>query len=138
MKTPKFSIWYNDGTVVHGGGEDDELVPMYFSKKWLEAPADGVCQIDREDKRGTASLREWEFYFMLPANFHGEGTIGGSNKLGPFLRQAAMPYSLVKFGGWTSYENFNAIRKKSREAVRAKEHLIPVEVKDREREEDFD
>lgn len=132
----KFIIYYNDGTTVEGGDEDDELVPIYFSRKWLEAPSDGVTMIDREDPRGVISLKEWEFYFQLPDNFHGNGMIGGSNKIGPFLRQAAMPYSLVKFGGWTSHENFTEARRKSRDNVRKKHFLNPNEVTESDRVEE--
>ena len=129
-------IYYNDGSEVLIGGDDDELVPVYFSKKWLEAPADGVCQVDKVDERGVISLKEWEFYFQMPDNFHGKGNIGGSNKIGPFLRQSCMPYSLVKFGGWTSFENYQNVRKKSREYVRNNYFLNRNVVPENERVEE--
>lgn len=132
----KAIIYYNDGSEVLIGGEDDELVPIYFSKKWLEAPADGVAQIDVEKPEGTSSLNEYEFYYQMPFHFHGEGTIGASNKIGPFLRQSCMPYSLVKFGGWTNNANYQAIKKRARDVSRKR--LIPVVVKQREQEEASD
>lgn len=106
----KFSIYYNDGTIVHGGGEEDELVPVYFSRKWLEAPSDGVCHINIEHSQiGRATLKQQEYYFMLPDNSHGNGYIGGSMKIGPYLRQAHNLGSLVKFGGWTDERNYRKI-----------------------------
>lgn len=111
----KFSIFYNDGTVIHGGGEDDELVPVYFSRKWLEAPADGVCVVNVENSNtGTTAFQESEFYFQMPHNFHGQGDIFASNKIGVFLRQACDVGSLVKFGGWTAFSNYREMAKKAR------------------------
>lgn len=133
MRIPKFSIFYNDGEVVHGGGEDDELVPVYFSKKWLEARSDGVCQVNVEGQKGTVANNQYEFYFQLPINYHGEGFIFGSNKLGPYLRQACSPLSIVKFGGWTSKDNFQEIIAKAR-----KDKWTPQVGTLREQEESYD
>ena len=107
MKIPKFTIVYNNGDVVHGGGEDDEVVMVAFSKKWLEAPSDGVSHVVGEDAGiGRAVLRQHEYYYQLPLNSHGKGSIGGSMKVGPFLRQAIDIGSPVKFGGWTGAATF--------------------------------
>lgn len=106
----KFSIFYNDGTVIHGGGEDDELVPVYFPRKWLEAPSDGVCQINVANEKGTVSINEFDAYFLFPQDSHGEGSIFGANDLGAYLRQMG----LVKYGGWTSRANYREIKKQAR------------------------
>jgi len=114
MEIRKFAIFYNNGDVVYGGGEDDELVPVYFSRKWLEAPSDGVSHINiQNDDVCRATLKEQEYYFYLPHNFHGKGYIGGSLKIGPYLRQAVEIGSLVKFGGWTDTKNYRAIAVKA-------------------------
>ena len=85
---PRFSIYYNNGDVVQGGGEDDEEVTLTFSRKWLEAPSDGVSHIVVEcPTLGRAIRMAYEYYFQLPLNSHGEGDIGGSMKIGPYLRQ---------------------------------------------------
>lgn len=110
----KFAIFYNDGSVVYGGGDDDELVPVMFSRKWLEAPSDGVCHINIEnDDVRRATLKQQEYYFYLPDNYHGKGYIGGSMKIGAFLRQAVDIGSLVKFGGWTDANNYKAIARQA-------------------------
>ena len=106
----RFSIFYNDGTVIHGGGKDEELVPVYFPKSWLEAPSDGVCQINVENEKGTVINNQTDHYFMFPHESHGEGSIFGANDVGAYLRQTG----LVKFGGWTSRKNFQEIKAKAR------------------------
>ena len=131
----RFSIFYNDGTVVHGGGEDDELVPVYFSRKWLEAPSDGVCAVKTDSAHvGGTVFSQSEFYFQLPFNFHGKGDIFSSNKIGAYLRQACDFGSLVKFGGWTTYEGYNEAQIKARKD----EWTRPQTGKVKEPEEDMD
>lgn len=106
----KFAIFYNDGTVIYGGGEDDEAITLTFSRKWLEAPSDGVSHINVEDEViGRQPLKGHEFYYQLPINSHGDGCIGGSMKVGPYLRQIGV----VKFGGWTSSKTFRDIGNKA-------------------------
>ena len=106
----KFSIFYNDGSVVEGGGDDDELVTLTFSKKWLEAPSDGIAVVVSETQStGRTTLRASEFYYQLPENSHGKGCHGSSMKIGPFLRQIG----IAKFGGWTDDENHNDIMAKA-------------------------
>lgn len=114
-KIPKFTIIYNDGTTITGGGDDDEVVAVYLSRKWLEAPADGVSHINVEEPQiGRSTLKEYDYYFMLPVNFHGKGTIGGSNKIGAYLRQSLdLGMSLIKFGGWTTLDNYRALANKA-------------------------
>ena len=79
---------------------------MYFSRKWLEAPNDGVDRIIAEiEYAGRDELRETEYYYQLPINSHGKGSIGSSMKIGPYLRQAVDMGGIVKFGGWTNQYN---------------------------------
>jgi hypothetical protein len=106
---PRFSIYYTNGDVVHGGGEDDEEVTLTFSKKWLSAPNDGVCHIVVEcPDLGRGVRRDQEYYYQLPLNHHGEGDIGCSMKIGPYLRQLCNLGGIVKFGGWTIAKNAHA------------------------------
>ena len=103
----KFAIYYNDGSVVEGGGDDDEEVTLTFSKKWLEAPSDGVAVVVSETSQtGRTTLAASEFYYQLPENTHGKGCHGSSMKVGPYLRQLG----ICKFGGWTDDKNHNDIK----------------------------
>ena len=107
----KFAIYYNDGSVVYGGGDDDEEVTLTFSKKWLEAPSDGISHIVQEDSvTNRQTLFGNEYYYQLPYNSPGEGELGASMKAGAYLRQSG----LVKFGGWTASENFYKIAKRAK------------------------
>ena len=47
MATPRFAVYYADGSVVEGGGPDDELVEVTIrvSRDWLAAPADRVLGV---------------------------------------------------------------------------------------------
>lgn len=125
----KFAIFYNDGSVVYGGGDDDEEVTLTFSRKWLEAPNDGISHINVEDEQiGRLPLKGHEFYYQLPINGHGDGSIGGSMKVGPFLRQLGV----VKFGGWTASLNFRDIANKAHRDT----YIKPSGNRKREPEED--
>ncbi len=107
----KWKIFYNDGTTIEGGGDDDEIVTLQFSKKWLEAPSDGISHIIQQDSvTNRQTLFGNEYYYQLPYNSHGNGELGASMKAGAFLRQSG----LVKFGGWTASENFYEIARKAR------------------------
>jgi hypothetical protein len=118
---PRFTIYYANRPPVDGGGEDDEIVYVAFSKKWLEAPADGVTHVVSEVSNvGRYFHSGQEFYYQLPLDSHGKGEIGSSMKIGPFLRQAVDNGSIVKFGGWTSVNVFQ-----SNAAAAAKSAHVP-------------
>ena len=107
----KFAIYYNNGDVVEGGGDDDEEITLTFSKKWLEAPSDGVAVVVSETTTtGRTTLHANEFYYQLPINGHGLGSNGASMKVGPYLRQLG----IVKFGGWTDDANHDSIKAKAK------------------------
>ena len=107
---PRFSIYYTNGEVVHGGGEDDEEITLTFSRKWLEAPSDGVTHIvgERPDI-GRGLYRDCEYYYQLPLNHHGAGEYGATMKIGAFLRQLSDLGGIVKFGGWTGSSQYQQI-----------------------------
>lgn len=120
----KFIIYYNNGDVVYGGGDADEDVTLTFSKKWLEAPSDGVsCIVYEEYSTGRQILMSNEFFYQLPAEHHGKGAIGGSMKIGPYLRQLTDIGGIVKFGGWTDDQNYDALISK---AMKGDDYLPPV------------
>ena len=111
---PRFSIYYNNGEAVHGGGEDDEEITITFSRKWLEAPNDGVSHIVVEcPDLGRSIRRDSEYYYQLPLNQHGQGDIGCSMKIGPYLRQACDLGGMVKFGGWTSSKQYREMSRRA-------------------------
>lgn len=110
----KFAIYYTNGDVVRGGGEDDEYIDIRVSKAWLEAPADGVAVVIQEnDMIGRSCLYDMEYYYYLPDNSHGKGDIGSSQKIGAYLRQMTDKGGLVKFGGWTHDETFQDVLRKA-------------------------
>lgn len=110
-----FAIFYNNGDVVYGGGEDDEVITLTFSRKWLEAPSDGVSHIISDNgDTGRLTLCDNEYYYQMPYNYHGKGDIGQSNKVGPFLRQLTDLGGIVKFGGWTHNTTFKETAKRAR------------------------
>lgn len=106
----KFTIYYNNGDIVEGGGDDDDIVTLTFSKKWLEAPSDGIAVVVSETSTtGRTTLHANEFYYQLPFNRDGKGSNGASMKIGAFLRQLG----LVKFGGWTDDANHQELKKQA-------------------------
>lgn len=105
----KFAIYYNNGNIVYGGGEEDELVPVYFSRKWLEAPSDGVSHVVIDTELGEQVSKQEDYFIQMPYGEHGDGYVTGTSDLNPFLRQAINHGSFVKFGGWTSAENYRKI-----------------------------
>lgn len=110
----KFAIYYNNGDVVYGGGDDDEEITLTFSKKWLEAPSDGVACVTAENaKTGKVKLFEHDYYYQLPINHHGNGDIGCSMKIGAYIRQLSNQGGIVKIGGWTDISNHNDQMKKA-------------------------
>jgi len=96
---PKFSIIYADGTQYDGGGVDDEVVTLSFSKRWLEAPSGGVQIVLQEnDLTGRNILKDGEYFYMLPLEEPHRGDIGITNKVTPIILQLGT----IKWGGWTS------------------------------------
>jgi hypothetical protein len=133
----KFAIYYNNGDVVYGGGDDDEEVTLTFSKKWLEAPSDGVsCVTVENSNTGRSKLFEHEYYYQLPINHHGDGDVGCSMKLGAFIRQLADQGGIVKCGGWTAAPNHNEQMKKATLDPYIKQGSGTVQVSDEDGRED--
>jgi hypothetical protein len=130
---PRFSIYYTNGEVVHGGGEDDEEITLTFSRKWLEAPSDGIATVIIEDKViGRQQLQQYEYYYHFPVDSHGKGCVGASHKVGMYLRQMTDIGGLVKFGGWTETQHYYDINA----AAYNSKHVPPRTNKLPEHEED--
>lgn len=112
--TPKFAIFYADGTVHEGGGADDEFidVTLRVSRDWLNAPADRVLGIivekphrqvlrsTRKDNSSDGELFGVEWYYPL-----GQGEYGFADDLGAWLRKLG---GVVKRGEYVSSERMAA------------------------------
>jgi hypothetical protein len=106
----KFEIYYHDGTVVTGGGKDDEFVTIKVPRSWVEAPSDGVqCIVVEDEERGAAFLRERDYYMIGDENSHFKGSIMQTKDLGPYLRSMG----LVKYGLWTDSREFQNIKNRA-------------------------
>lgn len=91
---PRGAIFYANGTHHEFGGPDDELVPIWVSRAWLEAPSDGVIAVSAaQDYTGRHMLRGDEFYYPL---LDGSYEVGMCNNLHSFIRTSG----LVKCGSW--------------------------------------
>lgn len=104
-RTPKrFAIVYEDGSIVYGGGPDEEMVDVVHRvpRTWLEAPTDGVQAVIAEDHDGPRTWRGQDHYFVLPCGteFH------SADDLGPYLRKRV---GLVKFGLCLNEEDHRTI-----------------------------
>lgn len=113
MPTPRFAIYYADGSVCEGGGNDDEYVELTIrvSRDWLQAPADRVIGIivekpHRQVLRATRKGKELfgtEWYYPL-----GQGEFGFADDLGAWLRKLG---GAVKRGEYVSSEVMTAFWK---------------------------
>ena len=102
----KFAIFYEDGSVVDGGGEDDEEVELTFkvSKKWLEAPNDGIQAVIEENPITCRYVwRDEDYFYSLPHGFD----LCATSDLGSYLRVHLK--GMIKFGTCTTEKNFEAI-----------------------------
>jgi len=111
--TPRFAIFYED-EVVEGGGPGDETVDIVFrvSKKWIEAPVDGVQAVVVEDPHTSRKVLNGEdYYYAIPS-----GHIGATSDLGAFLRGHLQ--GLVKFGLMVPAEKWIAALQRIKAYVR--------------------
>lgn len=92
----KLAIFYANGEVIECGFDDDQEVELNFcfkvSKKWLEAPNDGIQAIIQHDPiRARHVLRGHDYFYALP-----DGMIHAADPLAPYLNQHLK--GLVKYG----------------------------------------
>lgn len=102
----KYAIFYGDGSIVEGGGEDDEMVDVVFKvpKKWLKAPNEDVQAVLEQNPITCRYMWQGEDYFY-PVK---EGTdFCHTSDMGAFLRTQMK--GIIKFGACTTAENFTNI-----------------------------
>ena len=108
MAFEPFAIFYDDGSVVEGGGPDDEVVELTFkvSKKWLEAPNDGIQAVVVRNPFTCRYVWEGEdHYFMLDG-----GEIHCADDIGPYHRKHLK--GMVKYGLCLNTEDYTEMVKK--------------------------
>jgi hypothetical protein len=111
----KFAIFYTDGTVIEGGGEDDETITLEFtvSKKWLNAPDHGIQAVVVEQPFTCRSVYGASpYYIQLPIEYNGGGEIypPENGDLGPYFHNYLQ--GMVKFGQMVSNEKWQEIHDK--------------------------
>jgi hypothetical protein len=102
MSTPRFAIFYADGSIHEGGGGDDELIPvtLMVSRDWLAAPSMGVLFVAVEDPYVSRRvMRNGNYYFPTDSGDYGNGV-----EIAEFL--AGKLPSVVKHGEYVSKERF--------------------------------
>lgn len=90
---PRYAIFYGDGSVVEGGGEDDEWVEvrLRIPKTWRDAPPDNVQAVICENPYSSRYVwRGTDFYYWVP-----DGEASCADSIGEFMR-GYLP--LIKFG----------------------------------------
>lgn len=108
MAFEPFAIFYDDGSVVEGGDDTDELVEITFkvSKKWLEAPNDGVQAIVvRNPYTCRYVWRGHDHYFTLDG-----GELHAADDIGAYLRKHLK--GMMKFGLCMNTEEYAELAKK--------------------------
>ena len=114
--TPRFAIYYADGTVHEGGGEADEFVEVTIrvSRDWLEAPADRIIgvivekphrQVLRSTRKKNSEFELFGVEWYYPTE---DGEFGFADDLGAWLRKIG---GVVKRGEYVSSERMTAFWK---------------------------
>lgn len=110
------AIFYSDGKVIECGFEDDEEVELVFkfkvSRKWLEAPVDGIQAIIQQDPiRCRHVLRGQDHFYALP-----EGMLHAADSLAPFLNEHLK--GVVKFGVCLDDDKYREVMAKAKQYQR--------------------
>ena len=108
MAFEPFAIFYDDGSIVEGGDETDEIVELTFrvSKQWLEAPNDGVqAVVVRNPYSCRYVWRGQDHYFMLDG-----GEIHAADDIGAYLRKHLM--GMMKYGLCLNTEDYAKVAAK--------------------------
>ncbi len=130
---PKFAIFYANGDIVEGGGEDDELVDIHFkvSKKWLDAPNDEVQAVVVENPYSCRYVwRGQDYFFVLPV----EHEVHAADDIQPFLRKYMQ--GIVKSGVclgtkqweefWVNVKNYTGIPTTCERTLRPDDEFKPT------------
>ena len=107
MAFEPFAIVYSDGSIVEGGGDDDEIVELTFkvSRKWLEAPNDGVQAVIVKNPYSCRYVwRGHDHYFQMDG-----GEIHAADDIGPYHRMHLQ--GMMKFGLCMNTEDFAEVAK---------------------------
>ena len=125
----KFAIFYENGDIVEGGGEDDEVVEITFrvSRKWIEAPNDGIQAVVEENPFTCRYVwRDSDYYYTLPVGHD----ICCTDDLGSYLRVHLK--GMIKFGTCTTQDNLAEVFSKVKQYTRIprKCQKIPDPTKD--------
>ena len=108
---PKFSFYYDDGSVYRGGGpEDVEQVVYSLPRSWIEMPSMGVMVGVSEDPIvGRRWHKGGEMYYAIPPQTHSGADINSSGpetRLIPFVSHAL---GIVKLGQHAPVKRYKEI-----------------------------
>ena len=97
---PRFSFYYDDGSVYQGGGPDDtKQKVLSFPQSWFDMPDNGVMVGVSEDPIvGRRLHKGGEMYYAIPPQTHSGSDVNSSGpetRLIPFVSHAL---GLVKLG----------------------------------------
>lgn len=112
--TPRFAIYYADGSVVEGGGPTDETVAVTLrvSRDWLRAKSTGVLAVICEDPYTSRVVqRGADHYFPLE-----HGQYGFADDLKPWL--FGKLEGVIKLGEYVSSETMAAMWRWAKSYVR--------------------
>lgn len=106
----KYAIFYGDGTIVEGGGPDDEWVEvkLRIPRIWRDAPSDNVQAVVIEDiHSGRTVWRNNDFYYWVP-----DGEACSTDVIGEYER-GYVP--AVKFGLCLTQEQYDELARSIRD-----------------------
>ena len=110
---PKYAIFYGDGEIVEGGGDDDEWVDvtLRIPRKWRDAPAVKVQAVIVENPYTSRYVwRHSDHYYWVPS-----GEVCSTDVIGEYLR-GYVP--AIKFGLCLTQEEHDELARKLRDYQR--------------------
>lgn len=106
MSTPRFVLFYADGSVVEDDGENVE-VTFRVPRTWLNAPRDGVQFVAKHQGDGKLQVLSNADLYAVMQN----GEPMSTNDLSALLRAAG----IAKSGLWIPNEEFETVRERVRD-----------------------
>ena len=110
--TPRFVMFYADGSTVEDDGEDVE-VTFKVPRAWLNSPRDGLQTVIRHRPDGKLVVIQGHDQYAVLQN----GEPMGTSDLSVILRATG----IAKSGLWIPDEEFEAVREKVRAYRKAQE-----------------